>query len=98
MGLKESFLNKEKAKRTLAEVENTFYETMSKNTVFSSLNRSASALEKLSSNTKTLAAEMKSASEYSARLTTSLNRLTLAAVIIAGGTLIFEVVKLCIGK
>jgi uncharacterized phage infection (PIP) family protein YhgE len=91
-------LNNEKIKRTLEDVENTFYETMSKNTVFSSLNRSASALEKLSNNTETLAAEMKSASESSTRLTTSLNRLTLAAVIIAGGALILEVVKLCIGK
>ncbi|GIU03063.1 hypothetical protein [Shewanella algidipiscicola] len=54
-------MNNEKAKRTLEDVENTFYETMSKNTVFSSLNRSASALERLSNNTETLAAEMKSA-------------------------------------
>lgn len=91
-------MNNEKATRNLEDVENTFYETMSKNTVFSSLNRSASALERLSNNTETLAAEMKSASESSTRLTRSLNRLTLAAVIIAGGALILEVVKLCIGK
>ena len=91
-------MSNEKSRRSLEGVKKTFYETMSKNTVFSSLNRSASALEKLAENTQTLAAEMKSASESSTRLTTSLNRLTLAAVIIAGGALILEAVKLCIGK
>ncbi|WP_011589860.1 hypothetical protein [Alcanivorax borkumensis] len=81
--------------RTLADVEKTFYEAMSKNTVFSSLNRSASALEKLADNTEALTAELKNANESSTKLTKSLNWLTFAAVAIAAGALALEVYKLC---
>lgn len=80
--------------RTLADVEKTFYNAMSKNTVFSSLNRSASALEKLAVNTEALTEELKNASDSSAKLSRSLNWLTLAAVVIAGGALALEVYKL----
>ena len=68
---------------------------MSKNTVFSSLNRSASALEKLAVNTEALTAELKKANESSTKLTKSLNWLTFAAVLIAAGALALEVYKLC---
>jgi hypothetical protein len=44
--------NSDNSDRTLADVEKTFYEAMSKNTVFSSVNKSASALEKLAVNTE----------------------------------------------
>lgn len=69
------------------------YEAMSKKTVYSSFNRSASALEELSESTKSLTAELKTSSETSTKLTESLNRLTLAAVIIAALALGFEVTK-----
>ena len=91
-------MSNENQERTLADVEATFYEAMSKNTVFSSLNRSASALEKLSENTEALTAEIKNASASSSRLTSSLNRLTLAAVIIAGLALALEITKICVGN
>jgi|TARA_Y100000815_G_C12954199_1_gene354070 hypothetical protein len=88
-------LSSDDRERTLADVEKTFYEAMSKNTVFSSLNRSASALEKLAVNTEALTAELKNANESSTKLTKSLNWLTFAAVLIAAGALILEVYKLC---
>ena len=69
------------------------YEAVSKKTVYSSFNRSASALEELSENTKALTAELKTSSETSTKLTESLNRLTLAAVIIAALAFGFEVTK-----
>jgi|GEM_PF-6295880 len=51
--------------RTLADMENTFYECMSKNTVLSALNRSASTLENLSENTDALTRELiKAAAKY----------------------------------
>lgn len=46
------------ANKWLLVVEKTFYETMSKNTGFSSLNRSASALEQWSKDTEILAIDM----------------------------------------
>lgn len=84
--------------RTSGDMEKTFYEAMSKNTVFSSLNRSASALEKLAVNTEALTMEIKNSNESSTKLTRSLNRLTFAAVVIASGALALEVYKLCIGS
>lgn len=87
-------MSSENRERTLADVEKTFYEAMSKNTVFSSLNRSASALEKLADNTKALTTELKNANESSTKLTKSLNRITLAAVVIAAATLGLEIYKL----
>jgi uncharacterized phage infection (PIP) family protein YhgE len=90
--------NSDNSDRTLADVEKTFYEAMSKNTVFSSVNKSASALEKLAVNTEALTKEIENANESSTKLTTSLNRLTLAAVVIAGLALILEVVKMCLVK
>ncbi|XPF94984.1 hypothetical protein ACM9HF_02930 [Colwellia sp. RE-S-Sl-9] len=86
------------SERTLAEVEKTFYETLSKNTIFSSVNRSASALEKLAINTEALTQEIASANDSSTKLTKSLNRLTLAAVIIAACALALEVIKMCLAK
>jgi hypothetical protein len=69
------------------------YEAMSQKTVYSSFNRTASALEKLSENTKALTAELKTSNKTSTRLTLSLNILTSAAVFIAALALGFEVVK-----
>ena len=86
------------SERTLANVEKTFYETLSKNTTFSSLNRFASALEKLAINTEALTQEIASANDSSTKLTTSLNHLTLAAVVIAACALVLEVVKMCLAK
>lgn len=91
-------MSSDNRERTLGDVEKTFYEIMSKNTVFSSLNRSASALEKLAVNTEALTTEIKSSNESSTNLTRSLNRLTLVAVVIAAGALALEVYKLCIGS
>lgn len=91
-------MSSDNRERTLADVEKTFYEAMSKNTVFSSLNRSASALEKLAVNTEALTTELKNANESSTKLTKSLNWLTFAAVLIAAGALCLEVYKLCIAK
>ena len=68
-------------------------EQLGKKTVYWSFNRSASALEELSENTKALTAELKNSNESSTRLTTSLNILTLAAVVIAAFALLFEVAK-----
>jgi len=68
-------------------------EELGKKTVYWSFNRSASALEELSENTKALTAELKNSNESSTRLTTTLNRLTMAAVGIALVTLAFEVAK-----
>jgi hypothetical protein len=76
-----------------ASAKDAVYEAMSQKTVYSSFNRAASALEKLSENTKALTAELKTSNETSTRLTRSLNRLTLAAVVIAALALEFEVVK-----
>jgi hypothetical protein len=76
--------------RTLADMEKTFYDCMSKNTVFSALNRSASALESLSENTDVLAREIKRAGESSSRLARSLNVLTGVAVFIAAVALGLE--------
>ncbi|WP_280570696.1 hypothetical protein [Chromohalobacter sp. 296-RDG] len=81
--------------RTLTDVEKTFYKTMINNTVFSSLNRSVSALEKLAVNTEALTAELKNANDSSTKLAKSLNWLTFSAVVIAAGALILEVYKLC---
>jgi len=88
-------LSSEDRERTLADVEKTFYEVMSKNTVFSSLNHSASALERLADNTEALTAELKKANESSTKLTRSLNLITFAAVVIAAATLGLEIYKLC---
>jgi hypothetical protein len=93
-----SLNNSDNQERTLADVEKTFYDAMSKNTVFSSVNKSASALEKLTVNTEALTQEIKSANDSSTKLTQSLNRLTLAAVVIAGLALILEATKMYIGK
>ena len=84
--------------RTIADVEKTFYETLVANTVFSSVNRSASALEKLAINTEALTKEIKSANESSTKLTKGLNCLTLAAVVIAALALGLECFKLYIDK
>lgn len=84
--------------RTLADVEKTFYETLAENRVFSSHNKSASAQEALVKNIEDLTQEISNASESSTKLTTSLNRLTLAAVIIAALAFGLEIIKLCLGK
>lgn len=88
-------MNSKDSNRALGDVETTFYETMSKNQVFSSLNRSASALQKLAANTEALTAELKNANESSTKLSKSLNWLTFAAVVIAAGALVLEIYKLC---
>ena len=90
--------NQNSQNRAIADVEKTFYETMAANTVFSSVNRSASALEKLAVNTEALTKEIKNANDSSTKLTKSLNYLTLAAVIIAGLAFGLECFKLYIGK
>jgi len=66
-------MNENNKERSLADVEKTFYKTMSKNTVFSSLNRSASALESLTLSTNALTRELKNASNSSTNLSLSLN-------------------------
>ena len=80
--------------RTVGEMERTFYEAISKNTFFSSLNRSASALENLSDHAKALTEEIKRSGESSSRLAKSLNKLTLAAVVIAVVALTLEAWKM----
>lgn len=92
-----SLSNENRSDRSLADVEKTFYEAMSTNSFFSSLKRSAAALERLSDTTESLTKEIASANESSSKLTQSLNRLTLAAVIISGLALLLEVIKLCSG-
>jgi hypothetical protein len=69
-------------------------EEISKKTVYSSFRRTASALEDLSKNTKLLTAELKDSNESSTKLTTSLNRLTFAALVIAAIALVLEIYKL----
>jgi len=91
-------LDNESKERTLGDVEKTFYETLATNRVFSSHNKSASAQEALVKNIEALTHEISKANDSSTKLTTSLNRLTLAAVIIAALTLGLEVIKLCLGK
>lgn len=81
--------------RTLADIEKTFYETLSANRVFSSHNKSASAQEALVKKLEDLTKEISNASDSSTKLTTSLNRLTLAAVVIAALAFGLEVFKLC---
>jgi len=76
------------------DIEKRFYDFMIKNTIPSALNRSASALEKLNTNTEALTSEIKNASSSSTKLSKSLNRLTLVAVIIAALALAFEGYKL----
>ena len=93
-----SLKDSDNSERSLADIEKTFYETMSKNTTFLSVNRSASALEKLAINTEALTQEIASANDSSTKLTKSLNRLTFAAVIIAACALALEIFKLCIVK
>ena len=78
---------------TPTDARQAVQEEMSKKTVYSSFKRSALALEELSENTKALTAELKNSNESSTRLTTSLNRLTLAAVVIAALAFAFEVAK-----
>lgn len=87
----------EKRERTVADIEKTFYETMSANSTFSSLKRSASALEELAGNTEALTQELKNASASSSALAKSLNKLTLAAVVIAALALGLELWKLYTG-
>lgn len=79
-----------------SEAAQAVYEAVNKKTVYSSFDRSASALEELAENTKALTVEMRNASESSTKLTKSLNWLTFAAVMIAGVALILETVKLYI--
>ena len=79
----------QKVERTLAQVEDTFYKTMSANTVFSALNKSASAQKKLADNTESLAKEMaelrkafEGSSKSSGRVALALNVLTGALVLV----------------
>lgn len=67
----------------LQDLANTFYETLAKNRYFSSQNKSATALEELAGQMIDLNQNLKSANASSTRLTTSLNWLTFAAVMIA---------------
>ncbi|MGM0905425.1 MAG: hypothetical protein ACQEVQ_02715 [Pseudomonadota bacterium] len=73
--------------RTIEDVEKTAYETLSANRFFQSHNKTASALEKL-------AFELEEANKSSTKLSQGLNRLTLAAVIIASLALILEAIKM----
>jgi methyl-accepting chemotaxis protein len=75
--------------RSLADIEDTFYKTMSANTVFSSVNKSASALENLSKTTEDLAEEMgnlreafEESSHSSSKVAGALNWLTGALVLV----------------
>jgi hypothetical protein len=95
--LMDSFNKKE---RSLADIEDTFYKTMSANTVFSSVNRSASALENLTKTTAELAEEMgnlreafEESSNSSSKVAGALNWLTGALVLVGVAQVVVAVIK-----
>jgi hypothetical protein len=86
--------------RSLADIEDTFYKTMSANTVFSSVNRSASALENLTKTTEDLAEEMgnlreafEESSNSSSKVAGALNWLTGALVLVGVAQVVVAIVK-----
>jgi methyl-accepting chemotaxis protein len=86
--------------RSLADIEDTFYKTMSANTVFSSVNRSASALENLTKTTEDLAEEMgnlreafEESSNSSSKVARALNWLTGALVLVGFAQVVVAIVK-----
>lgn len=86
--------------RTFADIEDTFYKTMSANTVFSSINKSASALEKLTKTTEYLAEEMgnlreafEEPSNSSSKVAGALNWLTGALVLVAVAQVVVAFIK-----
>jgi hypothetical protein len=89
-----------KKERSLADIEDTFYKKMSANTVFSSVNRSASALENLTKTTEELAEEMgnlreafEESSNSSSKVAGSLNWLTGALVLVGVAQVIIAIIK-----
>lgn len=90
----------DKKKRSLADVEETFYKTMSSNTVFSSVKRSASALEELTKTTQELADEMESlrgafeeSANSSSKVANALNWLTGALVLVGIAQVVVTIIK-----
>ncbi|MDA3839432.1 MAG: hypothetical protein PF574_10685 [Candidatus Delongbacteria bacterium] len=77
--------------RSLVDIEKTFYEVMSKNSVFSSLGRIAKEIEDLKESTDNLTKEIRIASTSSTKLSKSLNLLTFALVFIAAITFIYGI-------
>ena len=89
-----------KKERSLADIEDTFYKTMSANTVFSSVNRSASALENLTQTTDELAEEMRNlreafevSSDSSSKVAGALNWLTGALVLVGIAQVVVAFIK-----
>ena len=89
-----------KKERSLGDIEDTFYKTMSANTVFSSVNRSASALENLTKTTEELAEEMgnlreafEESSNSSSKVAGALNWLTGALVLVGVAQVVVAVIK-----
>jgi methyl-accepting chemotaxis protein len=89
-----------KNERTLADIEETFYKSISANSVFSSVKRSASALEKLTKTTEELAEEMgnlreafEESSTSSSKVARALNWLTGALVLVGLAQVIVAVIK-----
>ncbi|GAA6186005.1 hypothetical protein [Aliiglaciecola sp. NS0011-25] len=76
--------------KNYSEWEKRLYDVLSKNTFFSAHNKTASSLKKL-------ADELEKANQSSSSLAKSLNRLTLAAVIIAAISLSVELYKIFSG-
>ncbi|EIA1590763.1 MULTISPECIES: hypothetical protein [Vibrio] len=90
----------EKQERSLAQIEDTFYKTLSKNTVFSSINRSASSLEHLAQSTDELAEQMEDlkeafqeSSRSSSKVALALNWLTGALVLVGIAQVVVAYIK-----
>lgn len=89
-----------KKERTLADIEDTFYKAMSENTVFLSVKKSASALEKLIKTAEDLAEEMgnlreafEESSNSSSKVAGALNWLTGALVLVGVAQVVVAFIK-----
>ncbi|MDC9567598.1 MULTISPECIES: hypothetical protein [unclassified Pseudoalteromonas] len=89
-----------KKERTLADIEDTFYKAMSENTVFLSVKKSASALEKLIKTAEDLAEEMgnlreafEESSNSSSKVAGALNWLTGVLVLVGVAQVVVAFIK-----
>ena len=84
--------------QSLAQMADTFYNTLAKNRFFSSHNKAATSLEHLVGEVADLKSKIHEASQSSDRLSRSLNRMTLAAVVIAAVGIGLEAYKVFFGS
>ncbi|MDC9499525.1 MULTISPECIES: hypothetical protein [unclassified Pseudoalteromonas] len=93
-----------KKERTLADIEDTFYKAMSENTVFLSVKKSASALEKLIKTAEDLAEDLaeemgnlreafEESSNSSSKVAGALNWLTGALVLVGVAQVVVAFIK-----